>query len=74
MQELLRELYSEQPTGELFHYTTSAGLLGIVQSGSIWATEARYLNDATELSNALERIGAEAGECAKGWQAMKRSA
>lgn len=66
MQDLLRELYAEQPTGELYHYTTSAGLLGIVESGSMWATEARYLNDATELSNALQRIGAEAVERAKG--------
>lgn len=57
MHELIRELYSEQPTGELYHYTNSGGVLGIVQSHSIWATEVRYLDDATELSNTLERIG-----------------
>lgn len=62
MHELIRELYSEQPTGELYHYTNSGGFLGIVQSHSIWATEVRYLNDATELSNTLERIGGAARE------------
>lgn len=32
----------------LYHYTTLAGLKGIVQSNQIWATDLRYLNDITE--------------------------
>jgi hypothetical protein len=37
----------------LFHYTTPAGLLGILKSQKIWATEASYLNDAKELHYGL---------------------
>lgn len=33
----------------LYHYTTAPGLLGILRSESIWATNARYLNDTSEL-------------------------
>lgn len=33
----------------LYHYTTSSGLIGIVANRSIWATDARFLNDAQEL-------------------------
>jgi hypothetical protein len=33
----------------LYHYTDAAGLHGILMSGELWATEALYLNDASEL-------------------------
>ncbi len=33
----------------LYHYTDTTGLHGILTSGELWATEARYLNDASEL-------------------------
>lgn len=33
----------------LFHYTTQAGLLGILSSRSLWATDVGFLNDANEL-------------------------
>lgn len=33
----------------LYHYTDSAGLLGILTNHSIWATDSRFLNDRTEL-------------------------
>src|SRR4030088_767631 len=32
----------------VFHYTDSAGLLGILSSKSLFATDYRYLNDASE--------------------------
>jgi hypothetical protein len=32
----------------LFHYTTAAGLLGILSSSTLWATDLRFLNDAQE--------------------------
>lgn len=38
----------------LFHYTTALGLLGIVQHSVLWATDARFLNDAEELEHAYE--------------------
>jgi hypothetical protein len=35
--------------GVLYHYTDARGLLGIVQTSSLWATDAEFLNDAQEL-------------------------
>ncbi|HEX4852867.1 DUF2971 domain-containing protein [Arenimonas sp.] len=32
----------------LMHYTTSEGLKGIVESGSLWASNAKFLNDSEE--------------------------
>lgn len=36
----------------LFHYTTIAGVCGIVATKSLWATSIRHLNDATEFTYA----------------------
>jgi hypothetical protein len=36
---------------ELMHYTTLRGFTGIVSSGCIWATDASFLNDASEISH-----------------------
>ena len=54
---------SDEPT--LFHYTSAAGLIGIIQNRELWATESNYLNDPSEVSFAStvlisrlnERIG-----------------
>ena len=35
----------------LFHYTTLAGMLGIFDSWTLWATHVRYLNDFKEFAN-----------------------
>lgn len=40
----------------LYHYTTAAGLMGILKTRQIWATHARYVNDATELEHAFDLI------------------
>lgn len=42
------------PKGFLYHYTSQAGLQGIVNSGVIWATNILYLNDSKELLNAID--------------------
>lgn len=39
---------------ELLHYTSVAGLLGILQSDSLRATHSAFLNDSTEISFFLE--------------------
>ena len=36
------------PEGDLFHYTSSDGLKGMVSGKCIWATNIEYLNDTTE--------------------------
>lgn len=42
------------PPDILYHYTTQAGLLGILESNSLWATKIHYLNDASEYQLALD--------------------
>lgn len=44
----------------LWHYTTTDGLLGIINTRQIWATDAQYLNDTRELVEGAERLAAEA--------------
>jgi hypothetical protein len=34
----------------LYHYTDAHGLLGIVQSRQLWASNAAFLNDSTEVT------------------------
>jgi hypothetical protein len=41
--------WRSDPSGPLFHYTTAAGLTGIVTDQVLWATHASYLNDTAEL-------------------------
>lgn len=53
----LESLYRACPETPLYHYTTNAAVLGILESGAMWATEIRYLNDASELVNAFKTIG-----------------
>ena len=36
----------------LYHYTDAAGFLGICQSRSLWASDATFLNDSTEVAYA----------------------
>lgn len=40
----------------LFHYTTAAGLLGILKSAKLWATDLRFLNDAQEFIYARDTV------------------
>jgi|WetSurMetagenome_2_1015567.scaffolds.fasta_scaffold202366_1 hypothetical protein len=44
---------SAKPEKLLYHYTDQTGLLGILESKSIWATHVRYLNDASEFTHGL---------------------
>ncbi len=47
---------SRQPPQRLHHYTTLNGLLGITASHSLWASDVRYMNDASELSYAADFV------------------
>ena len=40
---------------QLYHYTTAAGLQGIVESQQLWATNIAYLNDAEEHTGYFDR-------------------
>lgn len=43
----------------LYHYTSADGLLGIIQTREIWATNVLYLNDSSELSDGAESLTSE---------------
>ena len=44
------------PPSIVYHYTTPTGLLGIVNSQKIWATDLAYMNDAAELSYGIKLV------------------
>lgn len=45
----------EESYPELWHYTTGAGLRGILTSQQLWATDISYLNDAEEFTGFFDR-------------------
>jgi len=58
-----RPRFDETPVPRrLHHYTTLDGLMGIVSSDAIWASDARFLNDSSELSYAAGLIDAVVAE------------
>ncbi|MCL2789667.1 MAG: DUF2971 domain-containing protein [Desulfobulbus sp.] len=58
IETLTRELYDDIPQGTLYHYTTFSGLLGIVKSRTLWASDIRYMNDSAELRHTADLIAA----------------
>lgn len=51
-----RALLTPVPPPILYHYTTPAGLLGIVDKKEIWASHTQYLNDQREFRHAVRII------------------
>lgn len=45
-----------RPPRRLHHYTTIDGLVGIVTSNSLWASDVRFMNDSSELTYAATLI------------------
>lgn len=62
IETLTRVLYADTPQSTLYHYTTFSGLLGIVQSRTLWASDIRYMNDSAELRHTADLIAAEVRE------------
>jgi len=64
LNEGIRNRFSElqgMPPRQLYHYTSTQGLYGILTSGSVWASDLGYLNDASELTYAAGLIEKEIG-------------
>lgn len=59
---LTETLFADTPKGLLYHYTTLSGMLGIVGSRSLWASDIRYMNDSAELKHAADLIRFEVQE------------
>jgi hypothetical protein len=62
--ELFRRLRAatSPPPSVVYHYTTPQGVLGIVDSKALWATDIRFLNDSHEYRYALEMTREELAE------------
>lgn len=57
--KILTNVFAQTPEKPLYHYTTQAGLLGIIRQREIWATHTQYLNDTTEYLHALRMVNEE---------------
>ena len=55
---------SQPAPKELYHYTTASGLQGILESNTLWATNAYYVNDSSE----VEYGGTVLSEVLKEWE------
>ncbi|RUQ36682.1 MAG: DUF2971 domain-containing protein [Candidatus Competibacteraceae bacterium] len=53
---ITQKLYSDIPVETLYHYTSFKGLLGIVDSGVLWASDVRYMNDSAEMKHTADLI------------------
>ncbi len=51
---IVREYYKTPEI--LYHYTNVNGLIGIIESKKIWATDSRFLNDFSEISYGVELV------------------
>lgn len=59
LEEAMEVVFSaepEEPDRTLYHYTDARGLIGILSTNELWATHARFMNDASEQSYAMEVI------------------
>ena len=65
----ISDVLSEEPPDVLYHYTDQEGLLGIVSTGKMWATNIEYLNDQREYRHALALME----ECLRGRQPDHRA-
>lgn len=52
----IKRIMATTPPPHLFHYTSSDGLIKIVQKKELWATHARFFNDLKELGHALDYV------------------
>ena len=59
IKNITQKLYSDIPKETLYHYTSFKGLLGIVDSGVLWASDVRYMNDSAEMKHTADLIRAD---------------
>jgi hypothetical protein len=53
---IIDEFLQQKPKGPLYHYTSAEGLLGMMQTRTIWATSVQHLNDAQEYQYGVELL------------------
>lgn len=52
--ELKKEQENNAVDVTLYHYTNVAGLRGILESGTVWFTDFRHMNDPSEITHGIE--------------------
>lgn len=53
---IVERIYGKRPTTQLFHYATLANMKSIIEGKELWASDIRYMSDASELDNAAQLI------------------
>lgn len=53
---ITRKLFADSPQETLYHYTSFKGLLGIVESRVLWASDVRYMNDSAEMKHSVDLV------------------
>lgn len=56
IENITERLFSVAPESTLYHYTSLSGLLGIVNSCELRASDIRYMNDSAELRHTLDLL------------------
>ena len=56
IESITKRLFSQTPEATLYHYTSLAGLIGIVGNGELRASDIRYMNDSAELRHTLNLL------------------
>jgi hypothetical protein len=54
VERLVRRSNRQRRPRLIYHYTNNAGLMGIVEKGELWLTNAAFLNDPRELEHGVE--------------------
>jgi hypothetical protein len=54
--DIMHGLFADEPKDTLYHYTSLSGLLGIVDSAVLRASDIRYMNDSAELRHTLDLL------------------
>jgi hypothetical protein len=57
-----RSEHDKQPPPVLWHYTDVGGLHGILESGTLWGTHVKFLNDVREIIHGYEYIRGVSGK------------
>jgi len=65
IKEIAESLYSESPKKTLYHYTSFNGLLGIIKSQSLWASDIQFFNDSAEMQHTKNLLNNEISQCLK---------
>jgi hypothetical protein len=57
IESVTQRLFTRTPVDTLYHYTSFSGMLGIIDSGTLRASDIRYMNDSAELRHTLDLLG-----------------